>query len=186
MTEPVEQNENAEIESEVTPEQQAEDANQAERDRIAAQMVKEMGEDENEEFNPEDIPEMSPEEEQAALAVTQDLLETPEGAEFAAVGVIDYYEELLQEHGHEKFTLADKKKEIGAKRLQTVIQKYAPQALGLLGQYKSEVMAALWVGSLAFGSVKQLKALKELDRIELAKENSTNESKANESENEAA
>jgi len=177
MTESVEQNENTEIESELTPEQQTEDVNQSERDRIASQMAKEMSGDENEEFDPTNIPEMSPEEEQAALEATQDMLETPEGAEFAAIGVIDYYEELLQEHGHEKFTITDKKKEIGAKRLQPVIQKYAPQALGLLGQYKSEVMAALWVGSLAYSSVKQLKTLKAQDKAVKASSENPSENK---------
>ncbi len=181
MTEPTEQNENTEQEIKVSSEQQAIDASQAERDRIAAQMAKEMGDDESEDFDPSNIPEMTPEQEQAALQATQDMLETPEGAEFAAVSVVTYYEELLQEHGHEKFTISDKKKEIGAKRLQPVIQKYAPQALGLLGQYKGEVMAALWVGSLAYSSVKQLKTLKALDV-----EQGENKDKAHESENEAA
>ncbi|PCH95665.1 MAG: hypothetical protein COB83_08080 [Gammaproteobacteria bacterium] len=185
MTEQAEQNKNtedksAENETEQTPEQQAASGQQAERDSVAAQMAKEMDEDENQEFDPSNIPEMTTEQEQVALEATQDMLETPEGAEFAAVGVIAYYEELLQEHGHEKFTITDKKKEIGARRLQPVIQKYAPQALGLLGQYKSEVMAALWVGSLAYSSVKQLKTLKALDNAEQAV------SEAPTSENEAA
>ena len=38
--------------------------------------------------------------------------------------------------------------------------------LGLFGQYKSEVMAALFVGSMAYGSVKQIKALKSEDLAE--------------------
>jgi len=182
MTESTEQSESTEQKVELTPEQQQAHDAQLNRDKIAAEMEKEMGEDENAEFDPSSIPEMTPEQEQAALAATQDLLETPEGAEFAATGVIDYYEELLQEHGHEKFTITSKKKELGAKRLQPVIQKYAPQALGLLGQYKAEVMAALWVGSLAYSSVKQLKTLKAIDITKQA----ANDSESAESASKAA
>lgn len=100
------------------------------------------------------------------LQGTQDMLQTSEGAEMAAIGAINWYEELLQEHGHERFTITDKKKLQGAKRLTPVIQKYAPDMLGLFGQYKSEVMAALFVGSMAYGSVKQIKALKSEDLAE--------------------
>jgi len=147
---------------ELTPEQAA-------RDAAAAQMAKELGIDEDDaDFDPtlgQPQP-MTPEQEAAALAASQELLATPEGAEMAAVGAITFYEELIQEHGHEKFTMSDKKKEIGAKRLTPVIQKYAPQMLGLFGQYKHEVMAALWMGTLAYGSVKQVKALKAADLAE--------------------
>ena len=139
------------------------------RDAEAAAMAKALGIEEGEEepdFDPTMAANLTPEQEAQMLQGTKDLLQTPEGAEMAAIGALDWYEELLQEHGHERFTMGDKKKERGAKRLTPVIQKYAPEALGLFGQYKNEVMAALFVGSLAYGSVKQIKALKAEDLAE--------------------
>jgi hypothetical protein len=144
--------------------QQEQEVADAERDAVAEQMAKELGQDEIDDFDPtESIPVMTPEQEAKALQDTKDLLESAEGAEFAAVGAIDYYEEIIQEHCHDRFKIADKKKQNGVKRLTPVIQKYAPSALGLLGNYKNEIMAAMWTGSLAFGSVKQLKALRAED-----------------------
>lgn len=139
------------------------------RDAEAAAMAKALGIEEGDEepdFDPTMAANLTPEQEAQMLQGAKDLLQTPEGAETAAIGALDWYEELLQEHGHERFTLADKKKVRGAKRLTPVIQKYAPEALGLFGQYKNEVMAALFVGSLAYGSVKQIKALKAEDLAE--------------------
>jgi len=139
------------------------------RDAQAAKMAQELGLDDAEldpDFDPSQAVNMSPEQEAQVLQQTQDMLQTSEGAQMAAVGAIDWYEELLQEHGHEKYTISDKKKERGAKRLTPVIQKYAPEMLGLFGQYKSEVMAALFVGSLTYGSVKQIRALKAEDLAE--------------------
>ena len=154
--------------AELTSEQLSEQAAELERDALAAQMAQELSQDEKaedneagEDFDPTAAVEaLTPEQEAAAMKATQDLLESAEGAEFAATGAIDYYEELLQEHCHERFAISPKKKENGVKRLTPVVQKYAPQALSLLGNYKNEIMAALWVGSLAYGSVKQIKALK--------------------------
>ena len=138
------------------------------RDAEAAEMAKALGIEEGDQepdFDPEQAV-LTPEQEAEALKQTTEFLQTAQGAEMAAIGALDWYEELLQEHGHERFTLADKKKVRGAKRLTPVIQKYAPEALGLFGQYKNEVMAALFVGSLAYGSVKQIKALKAEDLAE--------------------
>ena len=140
---------------------------QAFRDAQAAQMASELGGDDDD-FDPtlgQPQP-MTPEQEQAALEATKELLATPEGAEMAAIGAITLYEETIQEYAHEKFTMSDKKKEIGAKRLAPIIQKYSPQMIALFGQYKHEVMAEIWVGSLAYGSVKQVKALKAADLAE--------------------
>lgn len=175
MTNVNEQLDQTELEQETTNTEQ-QDTQQPEpteeeriRDAQAAAMARELGMedgDDEQDFDPEQMQNLSPEQEAIALKQTQDMLQTAEGAEMAAIGALDWYEELLQEHGHERFTLADKKKERGAKRLTPVIQKYAPQALGLFGQYKNEVMAALFVGSLAYGSVKQIKALKAEDLAE--------------------
>jgi hypothetical protein len=153
---------------ELTPAQLSAQAAELERDALAEQMAKELSQDEKvddaEDFDPTAaVDAMTPEQEAAAMQATKDLLESAEGAEFAATGAVDYYEELLQEHCHERFELSKKKKENGVKRLTPVVQKYAPQALSLLGNYKNEIMAALWVGSLAYGSVKQIKALKRED-----------------------
>jgi len=144
------------------------------RDAEAEAMAQALGmgeiEDEQEaDFDPA-TQNLTPEQEAQALQGTQDMLQTAEGAEMAAIGAINWYEELLQEHGHERFIMSDKKKVRGAKRLTPVIQKYAPEMLGLFGQYKNEVMAALFVGSMAYGSVKQIKALKALKAEDLAED----------------
>jgi hypothetical protein len=141
------------------------------RDAEAEAMAQALGMGELEDgqeadFDPETIQNLSPEQEAQVLKGTQDMLQTVEGAEMAAIGAINWYEELLQEHGHERFTISDKKKSNGAKRLTPVIQKYAPEMLGLFGQYKNEVMAALFVGSMTYGSVKQIRALKAEDLAE--------------------
>lgn len=136
------------------------------RDAQAAQMARELAGEDEEDFDPSQAANLTPEQEAQMLKGTQDILQTQEGAEMAAIGGIDWYEEILQEHGHERFTISDKKKARGAKRLTPVIQKYAPEMLGLFGQYKNEVMAALFVGSMAYGSVKQIKALKAEDLAE--------------------
>ena len=139
------------------------------RDAQAAKMAQELGLEDGElddDFDPTQAVNLTPEQEAQMLKGTQDMLQTPEGAEMAAIAGIDWYEEILQEHGHERFTISDKKKARGAKRLTPVIQKYAPDMLGLFGQYKNEVMAALFVGSMAYGSVKQIKALKADDLAE--------------------
>ena len=159
-----------------TPEELAAIAQEeAERDAEALAMAQALGMDESTDdngdgsqadFDPNTVENLTPEQEAQMLQGTQDMLQTSEGAEMAAIGAINWYEELLQEHGHERFTITDKKKLQGAKRLTPVIQKYAPDMLGLFGQYKSEVMAALFVGSMAYGSVKQIKALKSEDLAE--------------------
>ncbi len=159
-----------------TPEELAAIAQEeAERDAEALAMAQALGMDESTgdngddsqaDFDPSTVENLTPEQEAQMLQGTQDMLQTSEGAEMAAIGAINWYEELLQEHGHERFTITDKKKLQGAKRLTPVIQKYAPDMLGLFGQYKSEVMAALFVGSMAYGSVKQIKALKSEDLAE--------------------
>ncbi len=95
------------------------------------------------------------------------MLTTKEGAEYAVSESIDWLEETLQEHGHKDFKIADKKKEVGLNRLSPVVQKYAPEMLGLLGQYKKEFFAALWLGTLSYSSVKEIKSLKKRDAIAL-------------------
>jgi len=158
---------NNEVENQEIDNAEVEAQEQAFRDAQADAMAKELGMDEDDaDFDPSNMPNLTPEQEAAALDATKEMLTTPEGAEMAAIGAIAFYEETLQEYGHEKFTMSDKKKEIGAKRLVPVIQKYAPEVIGLFGQYKSEVLAAIFVGSLAFGSVKQIKALKAADLAE--------------------
>ena len=163
MSENIETTEHEELTAEQLQAQQ--DAEQIARDAEAARLASSLGADETEEdFDPTAaVDNMTPEQEQAAMAAAQEMLTTPEGAEMAASGAIDWYEEVIQEHGHEKFAIPAKKKEIGAKRLTPVVQKYAPQVLGLFGQFKNEIMAALWVGSMAYGSVKQVRALKAQD-----------------------
>ena len=162
--------------AEPTPEElEAIAQEEAERDAEALAMAQALGMDESQanedddsqaDFDPSTVENLTPEQEAQMLQGTQDMLQTSEGAEMAAIGAINWYEELLQEHGHERFTITDKKKLQGAKRLTPVIQKYAPDMLGLFGQYKSEVMAVLFVGSMAYGSVKQIKALKSEDLAE--------------------
>ena len=47
--------------------------------------------------------------------------------------------------------------------MKPLIQKYAPAAAGLLGNYKDEILGAVWLGSFMFSSVKQIKQLKARD-----------------------
>jgi hypothetical protein len=165
----IDNNEQLETNEERHQEQLEQTEEEIQRDAQAAKMAAELGLDDAEldpDFDPSQAVNMSPEQEAQVLQQTQDMLQTSEGAQMAAIGAIDWYEELLQEHGHEKYTISDKKKVRGTKRLTPVIQKYAPEILGLFGQYKNEVMAALFVGSLTYGSVKQIKALKAEDLAE--------------------
>ena len=80
------------------------------RDAEAAEMAKALGIEEGEEepdFDPTMAANLTPEQEAQMLQGTKDLLQTPEGAEMAAIGALDWYEELLQEHGHERFAMGD-------------------------------------------------------------------------------
>ncbi|ALO41778.1 hypothetical protein PP2015_1264 [Pseudoalteromonas phenolica] len=52
---------------------------------------------------------------------------------------------------------------MGAARMKPLIQKYAPAAAGLLGNYKDEILGPMWLGSFMFSSVKQIKQLKVRD-----------------------
>ncbi|WP_128724902.1 hypothetical protein [Pseudoalteromonas phenolica] len=47
--------------------------------------------------------------------------------------------------------------------MKPLIQKYAPAAAGLLGNYKDEILGPMWLGSFMFSSVKQIKQLKVRD-----------------------
>jgi hypothetical protein len=106
------------------------------------------------------------EQEAAAIEETKAMLSSDEGAQMAALGAINWYEKILQKQGNKRFKIADDKKEDGVESLVPMIKKYAPNALGLFGQYKDEVMAAMFVGSMAYGSVKQIKALNAEDLAE--------------------
>lgn len=44
---------------------------------------------------------------------------------------------------------------MGTARMKPLIQKYAPAAAGLLGNYKDEILGAVGLGSFMFSSVKQ-------------------------------
>ncbi|OIQ45846.1 MAG: hypothetical protein BM565_12620, partial [Gammaproteobacteria bacterium MedPE] len=108
-----------------TPEELAAIAQEAaERDAEALAMAQALGMDESTDdngddsqadFDPSTVENLTPEQEAQMLQGTQDMLQTSEGAEMAAIGAINWYEELLQEHGHERFTITDKKKLQGAK-----------------------------------------------------------------------
>jgi hypothetical protein len=69
----------------------------------------------------------------------------------------------MQQFGHPKFAIDEEKKEHTAKTLAPVVRKYGGSALSVFGDYKAEVLAALAVGSLTFGSIKQIKHLKAFD-----------------------
>lgn len=138
--------------------------NEAIRDEQAIEMAKELAGETEEDFDPAAaFVGMTPEQEREAIRGGQELLASREGAEFAAIEAINVYEEAVQDYGHADFVIPDKKKENGVKRLSPVIQKYAPQLLGLLGEWKHEILAGTWTGSLAFTSVKQVKALRAED-----------------------
>jgi hypothetical protein len=137
------------------------------RDVEAAAMAKELGiEDEEieEELNPaKAIRSLTPEQEKAAAEAAKKFLVQADGAKFAVTKSLNSLEKMLQKHGHEDFSLDQEKKDEGIESLSPMLQKYAPQAIDLLGQYKGEFMAMLFVGSLSYSSVKQLKALKAND-----------------------
>lgn len=128
------------------------------RDAQAAALAKELGLDDTSDFEPN--PEMTEEQQQAALKEIANVAETLEGSKELANTVIHAIEDGLQMVGHEKFAISERKKTEGVKALAPMIRKYAPNGLKLLGQYKDELMAGWWTATFAFGSVKQLKALK--------------------------
>ena len=100
-----------------TPEELASIAQEeAERDAEALAMAQALGMDESTDdngddsqadFDPSTAESLTPEQEAQMLQGTQDMFQTNEGAEMAAIGAINWYEELLQEHGHERFTITD-------------------------------------------------------------------------------
>lgn len=137
----------------------------AERDALAAETAQALAEDEQE-FDPTAAMEgMTAEQQQAAIQEGKEFLGSEMGATLAAEQGIELLEDTLREHGHEKFAFSDVKKEVGVKRLSPVIRKYAPQFVGMLGEYKDEILAAVFMGTTTYGAIKQIKALKAADAL---------------------
>ncbi|MGA4606152.1 hypothetical protein [Pseudoalteromonas maricaloris] len=142
---------------------QTEQINEYSAAAMAAEL-KEFDAEQELDFDPMSAIGAMPEEmQQAALTQVKDAVISDEGAEATAADAMDMLESLLQDHGHERFSIADGKKKQGAKRLKPIIQKYAPAALDMFGSYKDEIMAAMFFGSFSFNATKQIKALKMAD-----------------------
>lgn len=135
------------------------------RDNEVLAMARELGIDDGD-FDPQaagvkDEKPLSEEEQQQQVA---ELAQTEEGSLFFASEAISTYETLMQQFGHPKFAIDDAQKEQTAKTIAPVVRKYGGSALSTFGDYKAEVLAALAVGSLTFGSIKQIKQLKAFDK----------------------
>ncbi|GMM85143.1 hypothetical protein [Pseudoalteromonas sp. MTN2-4] len=150
------------------PETQVEELQTEQLDEIdeqmAAAMLKDLAEADNEQeldFDPTQYEGLDPE--QAAIQQTADILMTEEGSAAMAADGLDMIEDMIREHVHPDFVIKDTSKKMGAARMKPLIQKYAPAAAGLLGNYKDEILGAVWLGSFMFSSVKQIKQLKARD-----------------------
>lgn len=150
------------------PESQVEEPQTEQLDEIdeqmAAAMLKDLAEADNEQeldFDPTQYEGLDPE--QAAIQQTADILVTEEGSAAMAADGLDMIEDMIREHVHPDFVIKDTSKKMGAARMKPLIQKYAPAAAGLLGNYKDEILCAVWLGSFMFSSVKQIKQLKARD-----------------------
>lgn len=150
------------------PESQVEEPQTEQLDEIdeqmAAAMLKDLAEADNEQeldFDPTKYEGLDPE--QAAIQQTADILVTEEGSAAMAADGLDMIEDMIREHVHPDFVIKDTSKKMGAARMKPLIQKYAPAAAGLLGNYKDEILGAVWLGSFMFSSVKQIKQLKARD-----------------------
>ena len=133
-------------------------------EQMAAAMLKDLAEADNEQeldFDPTKYEGLDPE--QAAIQQTADILMTEEGSAAMAADGIDMIEDMIREHVHPDFVIKESSKKMGAARMKPLIQKYAPAAAGLLGNYKDEILGAVWLGSFMFSSVKQIKQLKARD-----------------------
>ena len=133
-------------------------------EQMAAAMLKDLAEADNEQeldFDPIKYEGLDPE--QAAIQQTADILMTEEGSAAMAADGLDMIEDMIREHVHPDFVIKDTSKKMGAARMKPLIQKYAPAAAGLLGNYKDEILGAVWLGSFMFSSVKQIKQLKARD-----------------------
>lgn len=152
----------------VTPENQVDEPQTEQLDEIdeqmAAAMLKDLAEADNEQeldFDPAQYEGLDPE--QAAIKQTADILVTEEGSAAMAADGLDMLEDMIREHVHPDFAIKNTSKKMGAARMKPLIQKYAPAAAGLLGNYKDEILGAVWLGSFMFSSVKQIKQLKARD-----------------------
>ena len=113
-------------------------------------------------FDPElsGIEDADPQSEKAQL---QALMTDDEGAQYAATEAVNTFEMLLQQFGHPAFAIEPTKKEQTAKTLAPVVKKHGASIGGAFGDWKEEIFAALSVGSLVFGSIKEIKELKQMD-----------------------
>ena len=152
------------------PESQVEELQTEQLDEIdeqmAAAMLKDLAEADNEQeldFDPTQYEGLDPE--QAAIQQTADILMTEEGSAAMAADGLDMIEDMIREHVHPDFVIKESSKKMGATRMKPLIQKYAPAAAGLLGNYKDEILGAVWLGSFMFSSVKQIKELKARDAL---------------------
>ena len=141
---------------------------QARADAVAA-MAKSLGIDED--FNPEDAG-IKDEEKAAQPDETEQLkmlMADSDGALFATSEMINTFESLMQQFGHRDFKINEQEKEQRIKAIAPAVQKYGGSVAGVFGEWKVEVFAALAAGSLAHGSLKQLKELKAIDKAKEVK-----------------
>ena len=115
--------------------------------------------------------ELTPEQEKQALNELGDVIRgDTEFAQNAVAGSYEFLEEIIQDHVHEKFTISKNNHDRGLKRLTPMVQKYAPSALVIFGKWKGEMVACYCIGSLIYGSCKQLNEIKAIDAKKAAHE----------------
>ncbi|MEZ7276045.1 hypothetical protein [Pseudoalteromonas sp. 68 DY56-GL68] len=108
-----------------------------------------------------------------------ELLQDDGGSLLVVTDLITTYEALLQQFGHHKFKIEDERKAHTAERVAPVVKKYGHSLSGAFGDYKEELIAALAVGGLVHGSIKQIKELKAIDAAKEVKPTETANDAAN-------
>lgn len=164
------ENNNVESEQVAAAETKEPSIDEINRDNEVLAMAKELGIDDGD-FDPqaagvEDEKPLSEDEQQKQIVA---LAQTEEGSLFFASEALNTYETLMQQFGHPKFAIDETQKEQTAKTIAPVVRKYGGSALNAFSDYKAEVLAAIAVGSLTFGSIKQIKQLKAFDKAKEVK-----------------
>ena len=131
-------------------------------------MAKALGLDDGD-FDPkaagvEDAKPLTQEQKEAQQAELVKELKSEEGSLFAATKFLGSLEFMFKRFGHHKFSINPVEKQETIKAVAPAIQKYSGSLVSMMGDYEAEVMAAHAVGSLTYGSVSQIKALKAMDK----------------------
>tara|TARA_Y100000782_G_scaffold52778_1_gene58789 strand:+ start:2366 stop:2974 length:609 start_codon:yes stop_codon:yes gene_type:complete len=98
-------------------------------------------------------------------------LKSEAGSLFAASKFVGSLEFMFKKFGHHKFAIAADEKQETIEAIKPAIQKYSGSLVSMMGDYEAEVMAAIAVGSLTYGSINQIKALKAMDKEKVVNSN---------------